>query len=426
MKLETSIAEQLSQLKLFADGPQPVEEAVEQFQQAWRELGRHLLETQLQAQVETVEAQYPGARQRRTRHYQTPLGRIALKRRIYGSRGGKCWADERLDLPTDGWMRTVKELATALGVSSEFAQANRLLQHWSGVAVSEKTLANHVESYGVQLQQQEAAQPPQPVCPIASTLTQAVCPQPKRPVLYIGADGIHTPLQRGTTAEAKVGVLFFESDHWRLCETRKALRAREYIATLEGVAGFSAQLHRCYESLVQQRPHQVVFLGDGAAWIWRMAALLFPDCIEILDFFHLSEYLWEVARAAFANQEAQQKQWVETAQQWLKQSQPQQVVEAVGRLPPGTSQLIEARDNLLSYLHHNQQRIDYQRYLQLGLMIGSGVVESSNRRIVTQRLKHSGMFWSRRGAQAVMGLRACYLSSSSRWHNFWYKQPIPA
>jgi hypothetical protein len=193
MKLDTIIAEQLSQLKLFAQPPQPVEETVEQFQQAWRELGRQLLETQLQAQVEAVEAQHQGARQRRTRYYQTPLGRILLKRRIYGSRAGKCWADEQLELPADGWMRTVKELATALGVSSEFAHANRLLQHWSGVAVSEKTLANHVERYGEQLQQQEAAQPPQAVCPIASTLTQAVCPKPERPVLYIGADGIHTP-----------------------------------------------------------------------------------------------------------------------------------------------------------------------------------------------------------------------------------------
>jgi len=54
-------------------------------------------------------------------------------------------------------------------------------------------------------------------------------------------------------------------------------------------------------------------------------------------------------------------------------------------------------------------------------MIGSGIVESSNRRIVTMRLKQSGMFWSKRGAEAVMSLRACYLSGSQRWHDFWYK-----
>lgn len=421
MKLETIIAERLNQLKLFAAEPGQVEETVEEFEQAWRELGRELLETQLQVQLETVEARHQGARQRRARQYQTPLGRITLKRRVYGSKAGRCRADEVLNLPADGWMRSVKELASALGVSSEFAHANRILKRWSGIEVSEKTLANHVEGYGAELLGQDCAAATAAVCPIVSSVSAAVCPTPERPILYIGADGIHTPMQQGTTCEAKVGVLFWQDDHWRLCKTRSVLQKREYVATLESVEGFRDQLNHRYAQLVQQRPHQVVFLGDGAAWIWLMAALLFPDWIQILDFFHLCESLWEVARAAFVNQATEQRQWVETQQQWLKQSQPQQVVAAVQRLPPGTTQLQEAVDKLLSYLHQNRTRIDYRRYLQLGLMIGSGVVESSNRRIVTQRLKQSGMFWSKHGAQAVMSLRACYLSGSSRWHDFWYK-----
>jgi hypothetical protein len=67
----------------------------------------------------------------------------------------------------------------------------------------------------------------------------------------------------------------------------------------------------------------------------------------------------------------------------------------------------------------NQSRIDYRSYLKAGLMIGSGVVESSNRRVVTQRLKQAGMHWSFFGAEGVMALRAAYLSNSRRWSNFW-------
>jgi hypothetical protein len=163
----------------------------------------------LQLQVEAVEAQHQGARQRRTRQYQTPQCSISLKRRIYGSTAAKCLADAALGLPADGWMRSVKELATALGVSSEFAHANRILRRWSGIQVSEKTLANHVEAYGAQLIAHEAAQLAQAICPIASTLSAAVCPQPESALLYIGADGIHTPLQQGATCEAKVGVMFW-------------------------------------------------------------------------------------------------------------------------------------------------------------------------------------------------------------------------
>jgi acetylornithine/succinyldiaminopimelate/putrescine aminotransferase len=88
-------------------------------------------------------------------------------------------------------------------------------------------------------------------------------------------------------------------------------------------------------------------------------------------------------------------------------------------LPPTTEAWSESIERLVSYLSNNQHRIDYQRYRQQGLMIGSGVVESSNRRIVTVRLKQSGMFWSKFGAEAVMNLRACYLSSSTRWQDFW-------
>ncbi len=82
-------------------------------------------------------------------------------------------------------------------------------------------------------------------------------------------------------------------------------------------------------------------------------------------------------------------------------------------------ELKEAITDLERYLNNNKTRIDYQKYLKEGLMIGSGVVESSNRRIVTQRLKQAGMHWSKSGAEGVMAMRAVYLSSSNRWLNFW-------
>ncbi len=94
-------------------------------------------------------------------------------------------------------------------------------------------------------------------------------------------------------------------------------------------------------------------------------------------------------------------------------------VQAAQRLPPTDEALSHRVERLVSYLTNNQNRIDYRSYRQQGLMIGSRVVESSNRWIVTQRLKQSGMFWSKFGAQAVMTLRATYLSSSRRWQDFW-------
>ncbi|MBE9077577.1 ISKra4 family transposase [Romeria aff. gracilis LEGE 07310] len=420
MQLESIVSEQLKALPVFSGTSQSAEAYVEEFTQVWRELGRELLQRQLQEQIEHTERGHLGARAKRARRYQTPLGTVELSRRVYNA-GSICHADEQLGLPADGWFRSVQELSSALGVGSEFGNANRLLQRWSGVSVSEKTLANHVEAYGSTLVEAEAQIAVEGACPIRSSLSTAATALPKRPIFYIGADGIHTPMRQGGTCEAKVGVLFWDADHLRVAKTRAIVKAREYVATLDGVAGFREQLNRCYVATVDNTPHQVVFLGDGAPWLWLMASLLFPDAIQILDFFDVCEYLWEVARAAFVGQVESQQAWVTTQQSALKQSQWPAVVQAAQRLPPTSEDLTQTVERLVSYLTHNQSRIDYQRYLNQNLMIGSGIVESSNRRIVTMRLKQSGMFWSKRGAEAVMTLRACYLSGSQRWHDFWYK-----
>lgn len=423
MLLASTLSERLSNLKLFCAEPQQAEESVAEFVEVWRELGCEIIEQQLQEQLEASESNYQGSSQRRIKTYQTPFGTIYLNRRVYGRQGGKVLGEQALALPADGWFTEVKELSCALGVSSEFANANRLLAAWSRIEVSEKTLSNHVERYGSEWVEAAAAATAQPVCPVVSSVSEATRVQPNRPVFYIGADGIHTPMRQGQTREAKVGVMFWQSDHLRLSQKRAIVKRREYVATLDGIESFTEQLNRCYAQTVQQRPHQVVFLGDGAPWIWLMATLLFPEAIQILDFFHVSEYLWEVARQAFKDSD-DQKSWVEAQQDALKQSKWTAVIKAAQRLPPGATALLEAIERLERYLTTNQERIDYHAYREQGLMIGSGVVESSNRRIVTQRLKHSGMFWSQAGAEAVMSLRAGYLSSSQNWKLFWTQYPI--
>ena len=138
-----------------------------------------------------------------------------------------------------------------------------------------------------------------------------------------------------------------------------------------------------------------------------------------MDFYHLSEYVWKVAKKTYPQCEIKQKEWVNKQQKLLKESSWQTVINNCGKIKRKNQELSLAITNLEGYLNNNKTRIDYKRYLELDLMIGSGVVESSNRRIITQRLKQAGMHWSKRGAEGVMALRAMYLSNSNRWLNFW-------
>lgn len=169
------------------------EQSIDEFVEVWREVGCKILEQQLQQHLAVAEAPYQGSRQRRCKHYHTPLGTIELRRRVYGSKGAECRGEKTLGLPADGWFASVKELSCALGVTSEFANANRLLGRWSRVQVSDKTLANHVEGYGAQGVETESAFSPAPACPVVSSVSQATTSHPKRPIFYMGADSIHTP-----------------------------------------------------------------------------------------------------------------------------------------------------------------------------------------------------------------------------------------
>jgi hypothetical protein len=200
---------------------------------------------------------------------------------------------------------------------------------------------------------------------------------------------------------------------------RGKIRQREYVATLKSRKAFRERVQTLYQQIVKEKNPQIVVIGDGAHWIWEMAEEQFPNSLEILDFYHLSEYVWKVAKASFPNQEENQKNWVKIQLELLKESQWKTVIKNSYELKIRSKKFREALEDLEGYLNNNSTRIDYKFYLKQGLMIGSGVVESSNRRVVTQRLKQAGMHWSSEGAEGVMALRAAYLSHSNRWQNFW-------
>lgn len=418
LSLDTILSEMAS-LKLLLRDATSLAQGASRFTERWNALGRALLEGEYQALIEQEEAKHTGSRQFRPAHYHTMLGTIHLKRRAYDTpEGSLVAADIALGLPRDAWLPEILELACALGVSSEFPNTERLFTRVTGVLVTERTLANQVEAAGADLQEQEFAKTPLETAGPDSALTKLVAFKREKPVVYVELDGILVPANAGQGyKEALVGVVFRQNDHRELSPKRSEIRRRDYIATLLRRKEFGARLAQLHSELVGLEPHDVVVLADGARWIWELVAELFPGCTQILDFFHVSEYVWAVARACLPEDE--RKTWVEEQQMRLKQSQWEEVREAAHALPKKTSEEKEAVRALRRYLKNNAARIDYKRYLDTGLMIGSGVIESSNRRVVAQRLKQAGMHWSLAGADAVMGLRAAYLSDSDRWADFW-------
>jgi hypothetical protein len=420
--MEESIVEILKSLKDTSS----IAQAEKRFYKQWRELGCHLFENQMQEEIRTYEKTLSSPQQRWSRNYQTRFGTIRLERSAYSSTEGlSCPADKFFALPENGWLASVEKLACLFGMETDFVNAAEILNETTGIEVSGHTLANHVEELGQQMYHQQKEMPLQEICPRDSALKKTVGKISPKPYVYLGQDGIMVPLnQKQGYKEALVGVVFWEKSHMAVSPKRNEVRYRHYVATLGSRESFGEQFFKSFSYLVVEQPCQVVALGDGAHWIWEQVSLYYPDAIQILDFYHLSEYVWNVAREAFPDKD-RQNTWVAEQLTALKESRAQDVLTGLRFFSHRrASKVKDAVDRLKTYLENNLCRVDYARYLQLGLMIGSGVVESSNRRVVAQRLKQAGMHWSIQGANSIMTLRAAYLSSGSQWRNFWLQREV--
>jgi hypothetical protein len=366
-----AIGEQVAQTLSTLPEWKNLEEFVSSFQASWLKLGQALQQQLVQEKIEEIETQYQGARTKRKKRYYTLLGEMVLKRRVYPEEDGyQVKVDLELGLPKEKWLPPVLELACALGVSSEFPNAHKLFQQWTGIELTEKTLALRVEATGNQLLLvEESRLPEQDKESEADSLTPDI---ERKERIYVGVDGVMTPLnQKQGYKEAKVGVIFWEKHHQKSQGQRGMIRQREYLATLNSRGEFRKKVSQLHEQVVGQQKPETIVIGDGAHWIWEMAQEQFPGSVEILDFFHLSEYVWAVAKEAYPKQEPLQKDWVKQQQQFLKKSQWKQVIKSCSQFRSRRKDLQLAITNLERYLTNNQSRIDYQRYLSSGLMMKS-------------------------------------------------------
>ena len=173
------------------------------------------------------------------------------------------------------------------------------------------------------------------------------------------------------------------------------------------------------QGLAIEAADQVLFVADGAHWIWNrvpglvQALGLNPKQVhEAIDFYHAVEHLGKVAALRKSWSAKQRKVWVRQHRRLLLQGQGEQVVEAVRAICRGRHR--KAITTERNYFVRNQHRLAYPRLKALQLPIGSGAVESAIRRVVNLRLKGPCIFWYRENAEKMLMLRAYY--KAGRWN----------
>lgn len=160
----------------------------------------------------------------------------------------------------------------------------------------------------------------------------------------------------------------------------------------------------------------IVVIADGARSIRKnLQNLLGMSLIFILDWYHLSEKIWQfMSQIAVNKLEKEIHSPLLVGLLWEGKVQ-----DALCYLEHSiVSKNSAKKQELVDYLiKHEHEIIDYERRKKAGKKIGSGAVEKANDIIVAHRQKKKGMAWSKDGSKALSILKA--LEVNQKWASFW-------
>jgi hypothetical protein len=244
-------------------------------------------------------------------------------------------------------------------------------------------------------------------------------PQPDSEVMALSMDGAMVNIRGEGWKEVKtVAISAVETVvNETTGEAEVRLSRHSYRSGLWEAKDFAKQqwAEGCRRGL--ERAKELVSVNDGAIWIWLIVQMCWSPCVEILDWWHLVEKLWEVAAVWFSQDQAATTRWVESQKDNLWQQGGRPVIHAIRQLCPRGQPLPEKVRQVVSYIFTHRGRIHYQQFRQDGYPIGSGTVESGGKVVMQERMKQAGMRWSRNNAQAMLALRSVLLSD--RWDEVW-------
>jgi hypothetical protein len=369
-------------------------------------------------------------REMRSRRVLTAVGEVELLRAWYlcpNCHNGQCPADALLDIEKVDLSPGVRRMLALVGSEAPFDHGRGQVELLAGLEVTAKAVERTAESIGgdiAQGEQREIQRAMQLDLPI-------VVGQPV-PVIYVEMDGTGVPVvkaetegrsgkvsgQPAHTREAKIGCAFTQTP-WDKAEapikgaSQEGYAIRDpdsttYVAAIETAGEFGKRIYREAWNRGWARAEKKVVIGDGAEWIWNIADLHFPGAIQIVDLFHARQHLWDVARKLYPNQEAEQKRWMAIHQdELLDEGKIEDLVAALRALESSNPELLDKIRTEADYFDKNTERMRYPKFRAQHLFVGSGVIEAGCKTIIGSRCRQSGMFWTVRGANAILALRCC-------------------
>jgi hypothetical protein len=333
--------------------------------------------------------------------------------------------DVQLDVENTELSPGVRRMLAAVGHEGPFDRGRQQMELLAGLSITTKAVERTAEAIGEDLevrQQRELRQALQLELPI---------PMGARiPILYVEMDGTGIPVVRketegragkqdgqpAHTREAKLGCVFTQATVDEKGYPIRDEASTSYVGAIENCDQFGCRLYAEAWQRGWARAEKKVVLGDGAEWIWNQASLHFPEAIQIVDLYHAREHLWSLAAKLYPNDSPAQKRWVMVWKDKLDQGKIERLVACLRSQAASRPELAENLRTEANYFEDNKERMRYPKFRKQGLFIGSGVIEAGCKTVLG-RLKQSGMFWTVRGANAIIALRCCQLSG--KFEDYW-------
>ena len=350
------------------------------------------------------------------------FGWVSYRRSYYGcSRCGEKInrLDQNWELHPGEVSLVMGKLLAMAGVDIAFEKARRKIKEYLRVEVSDNTIRKQTQRMGHKQAQLEGQW-------IRESEDEAWLQERERTMgevpdrLYGSLDGAQVPIgeewrELKSLSWYRVAEVYGQEQH----------RAQEisYHCDIAPAQEFGRLLWATGVQRRADKAQELIFVCDGAPWIWKLIAHYFPEAIQIVDWYHAVEYLTPIAEAVFAEGD-KRREWRQKVKDWLWHGRIRKVIQACQQYLDHP-QAAEAAQRAVTYYTNNQQRMDYAHYRQQGYWIGSGTVESACKQVATARLKISGARWTISGAIATAKARAAWLSHGDGFDTL-YHLPLAA
>jgi len=372
---------------------------------------------------------------RRPRRLLTAVGEAEIERAYYycaHCQRGQSPRDRELDIVDTDYSPGVRRMMAVVGSETSFDRGRAQMELLAGLKVTRKAVERHAEAIGEDIE--KGAQ-----CGIqrALQLDLPAVTGPRIPALYIEMDGTGVPVvgaetegrkgknsdEPAHTREVKLGAIFTQAGVDQEGRPRRDEASTTYAGAIETAEEFGRRLFTAAWDRGWGRADRKIILGDGAVWIWNIADREFPGAIQIVDLYHAREHLWDLAGKLFLN-EKQRTGWARSMQSKLDAGKVTDIVRQLRSFPSPNAETAELLRVEADYFERNAERMRYPDFRKQQLFVGSGVIEAACRTVIAQRLKLSGMFWTVRGANAIIALRCCRLNRL--FEDYWASRPKAA